>query len=127
MLPESRADASCARSSSAALRAWETSDSSCDTASRAMRRSSSPLPALARAPASSAVALAAAADALCADAVAAAALAHTLAAQAATCEELLEVEPDAKWPLLTLTRLRQLLKNRSGSCVSRYCLAPALP
>lgn len=37
------------------------------------------------------------------------ALIHTLTTQAAMCKELLEIEPDAKWPLLTYTRLCQLL------------------
>jgi geranylgeranyl transferase type-2 subunit alpha len=37
------------------------------------------------------------------------ALINTLTTQAEMCKELLEIEPDAKWPLLTYTRLRQLL------------------
>jgi len=37
------------------------------------------------------------------------ALINTLTTQAAMCKELLEIEPDAKWPLLTYTRLRQFL------------------
>ena len=42
-------------------------------------------------------------------AAARAALTKTLTTQAAMCEELMEVEPDVKWPLVTLTRLKQLL------------------
>lgn len=37
-----------------------------------------------------------------------AALLNTLSTQIAMCEELLEIEPDARWPLLTLTRLKEL-------------------
>lgn len=36
------------------------------------------------------------------------ALLHTVDAQLQMCAELLSVEPDAKWPLLTQTRLAQL-------------------
>lgn len=44
-------------------------------------------------------------------------LLHVLAAQAAMCQELLDIEPAAKWPLLTLTRLRELqaqLQRQAG-------------
>lgn len=46
-----------------------------------------------------------------------------LAREQQTCQELLEVEPDAKWPLLTLTRLQELeqqllLQGSSGGSSS---------
>ncbi|KAL4540729.1 hypothetical protein Ndes2526B_g07564 [Nannochloris sp. 'desiccata'] len=51
----------------------------------------------------------ASASAAAAAAAARVALINTLTTQAAMCKELLEIEPDAKWPLLTHTRLCQLL------------------
>ena len=37
-----------------------------------------------------------------------AALRSTLSIQSAMCQELLDIEPDSKWPMLTLTRLKEL-------------------
>jgi geranylgeranyl transferase type-2 subunit alpha len=43
------------------------------------------------------------------------ALVNTLTTQAEMCKELLDIEPDAKWPLLTYTRLCQLLAELNAS------------
>ena len=46
------------------------------------------------------------------------ALVGVLAREAQMCEELLEVEPEAKWPLLTLVRLRELQRTLALSTAS---------